>query len=134
LAKGDSVAYLFLEMIYDITIVIMVVSMFRSFGLKGAGFAITITGVLEYVLLLVFMRVKYGFRLSSGGVRYACLQIPLGLLAYVLVCYSSGLNYWIIGLVLFLTSTCVSFIILHRKTSLWSILADKINRRKSHRE
>lgn len=134
LAKGDSVAYLFLEMIYDITIVIMVVFMFRSFGLKGAGFAITITGVLEYVLLLVFMRVKYGFRLSSGGVRYACLQIPLGLLAYVLVCYSSGLNYWIIGLVLFLTSTCVSFIILHRKTSLWSILADKINRKKSHRE
>ena len=134
LAKGDSLAYLFLEMLYDITIVAMVVLMFRSYGLKGAGFAITITGVLEYILLSVFMNVKYGFRPSSDGIRYACLQIPLGLLAYVSVTYSTGVGYWGIGLVLVLISASVSFVILHRKTSLWSVLANKFNRRNRHQE
>ena len=46
LAKGDSWSYLFLEMLYDVLIVVSVIVFFRTYGLMGAGIAITVTGIL----------------------------------------------------------------------------------------
>ena len=126
LAKADSMSYLFLEMIYDVSIVVMVVLMYRSYGLRGAGFAITITGVLEYLVLLGFMQLKYGYKLSRDVLRYACMQVPLGIITFLAVCNLQGVNYWLAGGILIVASSVVSVVVLRSKTSLWASLVNKV--------
>ena len=46
LAKGDSLSYLFLEAFYDIVLVVLVIILFRKFGLTGAGVAVTLAGII----------------------------------------------------------------------------------------
>ena len=127
LAKGDSWSYLFLEMLYDILIVIMVVVLFSRYGLSGAGIAITVTGFLEYILLLVYTHHKYGYRASREVIHYTLLQVPLGLAAYCVVVFLNGWSYWVLGLLLFIVSSYISLRILHKKTSLWKKLTARFH-------
>ena len=122
LAKGDSWSYLFLEMLYDVLIVVMVVVLFSRYGLLGAGVAITVTGLLEYILLLVYTRHRYGYRPSAEVLRYTFLQVPVGLAAYAVVLFLSGWAYWLVGVMLFALSFLISLRIFQKKTALWKKL------------
>lgn len=126
LAKGDSWSYLFLEMLYDVLIVVSVIVFFRTYGLMGAGIAITVTGILEYGLLLVYTRARYGYRPSREVVTYSLIQIPLGFAAYLTVVTLHGLSCWLVGALLVAVSLYFSIRILQQKTSLWKRLTQRI--------
>ena len=132
LAKGDSKSYLLLEAIYDVVLVLAVVLAFNKWGLMGCGIAITATGILDFVIILLYMTYKYKFRLSWRVRWYALLQLPFGIAAYLLTFVDSPLLYWGGGLLLGCASMAVSIQILRKKTTLWESLKYRFARRFKH--
>ena len=126
LAKGDSLSYLLMESIYDIVVVALVMMCYHYWGLTGTGIALTTASVIDFIILTVYMRFKYGYALSTQVVKYAILQIPIGILAYCLTFMEHGWQYWIGGIILTLVSAAISLRILHAKTKLWESLKKKL--------
>ncbi|SFF98036.1 oligosaccharide flippase family protein [Prevotella sp. KH2C16] len=128
LAKGDSVSYLLMEAVYDISVVLLVICGFKAWGLWGAGLALTLASVLELMVLCAYMHWKYGYRLGSLALKYASIQFLLGLMSYVVVCQDNPVVYWLFGGALFGASLCYSVIVLKSKTHLWESLKRRIKR------
>lgn len=132
LAKGDSRSYLLLEAIYDIVLVVAVILAFNKWGLLGCGIAITATGILDFVIILLYMTYKYQFRLSWRVRQYALLQLPFGIAAYLLTFVESPWVYWVGGLLLGFASLAVSVQILRKKTTLWESLKSRFVKKFRH--
>lgn len=132
LAKGDSWSYLFLEAIYDVMVVLLVIVAFNRWNLLGCGVAITLAGILDFVILLVYTHFKYGFHLSCRVKQYALMQLPFAVLAYLLTFVHSPWIYWTCGILLGLASTAVSVHILRQKTTLWESLKARFTKKFSH--
>lgn len=132
LAKGDSWSYLLLEAIYDVVLVIAVVLAFRRWGLLGCGIAITGVGILDFLIILSYTHFKYGFRMSCAVRTYALMQLPFGIMAYLLTFVKNQWVYWPVGLLLGCASLAVSVMILRKKTSLWQSLKRKLLGRGKH--
>lgn len=132
LAKGDSYSYLLLEAIYDVLIVLAVIAAYNSWGLRGCGIAITAVSVVDFFILFFYTRYKYRYSMSASVVRYTFMQLPFGILAFLVTLYCHGWLYWLAGVVLAGGSLAVSLAILRQKTSLWEALKAKWKRRTSH--
>ncbi len=118
LAKGNSRLFLIIEGLYAVLIVVASIYGFDIYGLTGIGFAITIVGMLEYVIILIFMSRKYGFCVSRSVVKYLLFQYPIGLAALFLSVFHEGWIYWICGIALITLSTSISIYIIHKKVDL----------------
>ena len=132
LAKGDSYSYLFLEAVYDVVLVVAVVLAFGQWGLTGCGVAITTAGILDFFIILIYTRVKYGYRISANVIRYASIQLPFGILAFLVTFVDNPWGYWMMGTLLGVASLAVSISILRQKTTLWESLKQKWARRRAH--
>ena len=132
LAKGDSWSYMLLEAIYDIVLVLAVVVAFRKWGLLGCGIAITAVGVLDFLIILIYTRYRYGFRMSCAVKNYALMQLPFGVLAYLVTFVENPWVYWTVGLLLGCISLALSLQVLRKKTSLWQSLKQKMLGRFRH--
>ena len=126
LARGRSLAYLFLESSYFVAFVLLMMFGYEHWGLLGTGIAITLAHVFEYLLVNGFAYKKYGYRFSATVYGYAIVQLSLGLLAYVLTLTADGILYWGTGLSVVLLSFGLSLHVLRRKTHLWQKLTQKI--------
>ena len=126
LARGRSLAYLFLESSYFVAFVLLMMFGYEHWGLLGTGIAITLAHVFEYLLVNGFAYKKYGYRFSATVYGYAIIQLSLGLLAYVLTLTADGILYWGTGLSVVLLSFGLSLHVLRRKTHLWQKLTQKI--------
>lgn len=132
LAKGDSGSYLLMETIYDVMVVALVVVCFRMWGLTGTGIALVVAGVLNLCMVLLYMRYKYKYVLSPTVIKYAFMQLPLLLGAYLVIQFTNCWAYWCLGIVLVVLSLWVSLRVLHAKARLWDSLKNKW-RKKWHR-
>lgn len=134
LAKGDSKSYLLLEAIYDFLLVVGVALAFIQWGLLGCGIALTLVGIIDFVVILLYARYKYGYRMSCSVRSYAMMQLPFGILAYLVTFIHNPWLYWGLGILLGCASLVTSIVVLRQKTSLWQSLVSKIKKRFSHEE
>ena len=128
LAKGDSLSYLFLEAFYDIMLVVLVIILFRKFGLTGAGIAVTLAGIIDFIVVFIYARLRYAYKPTAGIVKYTLIQLPIGLLAYTSTWIADPRLYWSIGVLLAILSMTASLSILRKKTRLWAALMRKLNK------
>lgn len=128
LAKGDSLSYLFLEAFYDIVLVVLVIILFRKFGLTGAGIAVTLAGIIDFIVVFIYARLRYAYKPTAGIVKYTLIQLPIGLLAYASTWIADPRLYWSIGALLAILSMTASLSILRKKTRLWAALMRKLNK------
>ena len=128
LARGRSLAYLFLESSYFVAFVLLMMFGYEHWGLLGTGIAITLAHVFEYLLVNGFAYKKYGYRFSATVYGYAIVQLSLGLFAYVLTLTAEGILYWGTGLSVVLLSFGLSLHVLRRKTHLWQKLTRRFRR------
>ena len=128
LAKGDSLSYLFLEAFYDIVLVVLVIILFRKFGLTGAGVAVTLAGIIDFIVVFIYARLRYAYKPTAGIVKYTIIQLPIGLLAYASTWIADPRLYWSIGALLAILSMTASLSILRKKTRLWAALMRKLNK------
>ena len=133
LAKGDSIGYMVLEAIDDILLVLLIVFGYQQWGLFGTGVALSLSYVLDIILVGVYTYFRYHYCPSLQVLQYAAIQFSLGIAVYIVTLISNPLIYWSLGLLICLASLMVSVSILHQKTSLWSALRTKLkNRFRSH--
>ena len=129
LSRGDSMTYLALEGFYDVVVVIAVVIGFHQGNLLGAGFAILFASLVNLVVVLVVMRAKYMYAVSVDIVKYGTIQIPIGILAYIITFSLNGILYWVVGALLIVVSLAVSVEILQTKTHLLGSIKQKLLKR-----
>ena len=129
LARGSSMSYLFLESIYDVLMVILVIVGYNLWGLTGTGYAILLTTVLNSVLVLTYMRLRFDVRISWKLYKIHFLQTAIGILAFYLSMVLTDLGYWLSGVLLSALSIFISVRILRSKTSLWEKLKERIIRK-----
>ena len=130
LSKGDSATYLILESIYDVIIVLFVIFAFNKWGLTGCGIAITAAGLVDFFLVLFYVRFKYHYRCSQGIKRYMAIQLPIGILAYLFTFIENGFVYWFAGGLLTMASAGISYELLRKKSSLLPSALKKFRRKK----
>ena len=122
LARGRSLAYLFLETSYYVVFVLMIMVGYEQWGLYGTGVAVMLAHLFDYLLINGFAYKKYGYRCSVTVFRYAGVQLAFGLCAFVLTLTLSGWSYWLAGIIVTLFSGLYSLQILRQKTHLWQAL------------
>lgn len=132
LAKGDSKTYLIMETAYYAIMISLVFLLYPRYGLFGAGLALTISGVAELAMQVLFMRWKYKYAMSAGVIRYGIIQIPIGIAAYSATFIGKSWAYWTLGALLIALSSIVSLSILHSKTHLWQSIIRRFNNKVSH--
>ena len=112
LAKGDSIAYMILEAVYDIVLVALIIVGYQYWGLFGTGMALSLSYLLDIILVGVYAYVRYHYRMSGRVTRYVALQLLLGVAVYMVSLLDYPLMYWTLGIVLCLVSLLFSVIIL----------------------
>lgn len=125
LARSYSLSYLFLETSYFIVLVVAIVVGYRTWGIWGTGVAIVIAHVAELLLVGCYSYWRYEYRCTWTIVRYAVIQMLIGLTAYAVSCLITGWSYWITEAALTIVSTAYSIYVLRQKTHLWEALTRK---------
>ena len=128
LAKGDSIAYLSMESVYDLLLVLFVLFFYQRLGFVGTGVALVVLYFVDMLLLLLFTRYRYHIRLSKQVFLTLLMQLPIGVAAYIVARSFSDYAYWLSGILLALLSLTLTLITLHRKTKLWNALKSKFLR------
>src|SRR5574344_8401 len=125
LAKGDSIAYLLLEAVYDVCIVSFIVFGFDMWGIYGTGIALSLAGLVDFLIINIYAYIRYCYRISSAVLLVVVLQVPLLIITFAVTFVSVKWIYWSSGLILIIASSVISIFILHKKTSLWTALMNK---------
>ncbi len=119
LAKGNSKAFLVLEALYAVVLVVLVLFGFDRWGLYGTGVAIIVAHIIDWFAIYVYARIKYGYEISGSAVRYLAVQLPLGLITYAVTLMDDIDVSTLFGIVLCLLSAAFSLFVLNKKTSLF---------------
>ncbi len=126
LAKGDTVTFLIMDVVYDIFSFAIIAAGFYWGGVVGVGVGLSVASLLDVLMIATYYSRRYGFRFFPSTVRLVFLQACL-LLAGVLLClYASLLLRVVFGVLLLLVSTYVSFMVLKKQTTILTVLKKKI--------
>lgn len=125
LSRGDSRSYLFVEAVYDVMLVVLIIAGYEYKGLTGTGMAILVCSIFNFVFVLAYVSMKYGFRISAEVRRYILLQLPIVAAACWVAFTVTGCWYWGLGLLCTGMSLVVSLKILHSKALLWDSLKNR---------
>lgn len=129
LSRGDSRSYLLLEAAYYVMFVLMVVAGFQWRGVTGTGVGILTCTAVNTVMVLTYVRWKYGYWPSKQVAACALVQTSVGIVTCGLTFIFTGVAYWLAGMLLTALSLVISVQILRSKTHLWSSLMDKLSGR-----
>lgn len=77
LARGDSRMYMSTELAYDIFIAIAIPQAFRLWGLPGAGWALSVAGLFDFLLIHTLYRFRYHFLFDVHKLPFYLVQFLL---------------------------------------------------------
>lgn len=130
LALSDSLLFLALESVYNVMLVLLVLFGYSTAGMLGVGVGIALTHFVDFIVVYVTARVKYGFTLSPRVVCYFLLQLPLMLVSLgVSIVGPSPFIYWIASGVSVFLSAAVSMYMLQKYSRFFDTIVDKIKRK-----
>ena len=110
LAKGHSIAFLVLEVCYDVFFGLLVWWCYNSLGLIGVGIAMSVGALYDVVVNFLFCRFRYGFMFRRSTLLF-CIGQFVCLLMVVEYCYlvsPSDQQKYTIGGIVFLLSSALS--------------------------
>ena len=93
----------------------MVILFYNQWGLIGTGIAITTTAALDFIMLTTVMYFKYKYVISAAVIRYALIQVPIGIVAYMLTFIEYPTIYWVGGALLCVVSLTITIMALKQK-------------------
>ena len=129
LAKGNSLSYLFLEAVYDILVVLLVIWGYSHWQLLGTGVAITISAVFDNFMIMGYSYLKFHYRPTASVLGYSLLHLSLGVVAFLLATFTDGWQWWIGGLLVFIMTTVATLYTFYHKVALWNKLMSNLKRR-----
>jgi len=131
LAVGRSRAYMALEGLSAVFIVLFTVVGYSRLGLVGAGVAMLLSQAADLIVTYVYVHRRFRYRISAAVIKYLSLHAVFGIAALTLAfCVSNPYVYWTVGVLLTLASAYCSIRILQRKTRLWTKLTAQFKRKR----
>ena len=125
LAKGHSIAYLVLEVCYDVFFGLLIWWCYNSWGLIGAGIAMSIGALYDVVIYFLFCHFRYGFVFRRSTLLF-CIGQFICLLVAVEYCYlvsPSPQEKYTAGAIAFVVASALSiYQLLHRSDCAKCIL------------
>ncbi|MBQ8655787.1 MAG: oligosaccharide flippase family protein [Prevotella sp.] len=115
LARGQSRAYFVLETLYYVFFVFSSWFCYVHWGLYGMGVALLAAHVFDLLMIHVYARRQFGYRVSHWVVLYALAQVGLGVLAFGVTFIQNQSVYWGCGVLLFAVSLIFSLSVIRRK-------------------
>lgn len=126
LAKGHSISYLILELCYDVFFGLLIWWCYSSYGLKGAGIALSLGALYDVVIYFIYCHFRYGFvfrrstLLFSLG-QFVCLLVAL---EYCYLVSPSATEKYAVGTIAFLASLVLSISrLMHCSAALKGLLS-----------
>lgn len=129
LAKGDSFSYLLMELIYDVVVTVATVWCYIRYGLIGAGAGLLFSAVFDFIMLNVYMGLKYDFRMSRSTWIIVIVHLLICLFTFAVVRLTNGVAYWATGAVCFIASATASLLFLKRHTDVIGKIRQLLRRR-----
>lgn len=114
LARGDWRSFLLLEALSRCLMLLLMLLCFNAWGLLGCGICITSAYFLESVMVCLYARRRFCFRLSRRIWGFVAAQLPAGVAALWVSVSLDGLPYWLIGIALTATSAAISLRLFRR--------------------
>lgn len=125
LAKGDSLMYLLMEVFYDTICVLLMILMYKNFGLIGSGIALSLSVSINILVVYVIYHLKYGCQLSGKTLRLSVFQFVC-LALVVAVCFHDNLLFrYLVGAVLLAISSWRSFRLLGNESDVFKRMMKK---------
>lgn len=115
LAKGDSLSFLILEAYCALLQVLAVVSGYNLYGLTGIGYGLLFTSVVDFIVIYTFAHKKYKYQPSKEIFQYMAIQLPLGIIIFIIAQYGHDLLYWIPCILLSIISIIISVYIYRKR-------------------
>ncbi|MBO4674401.1 MAG: oligosaccharide flippase family protein [Bacteroidaceae bacterium] len=128
LAKGDSLMYMMTELVYDIFIAIAIPFAFKYWGLEGAGWALSVAGLLDMLLIHTAYAISYGYRFDFRRAKIYLLQFVCFTVAVVTALHANPWMKLITGVAL-VVSALISFHVLKNETQVLSKLKKRLWRK-----
>lgn len=129
LAKGDSKTYLLAEVIYDVFIAIAIPTAFATYGLVGAGCALSLAGLFDLLFISIYYRTKYKFKFTKPPVWSYLLQFALlGVSVYASLQLSNPWGRWGISAVALSASLYIAYKELNSEMALLETITRKIKK------
>lgn len=85
LAKGDSMFYLLVELLYDVVFGILIWFFYNKLGLLGTGIALSVSALADLIFVLIMYGKRYGCHLDIHTIKLCVFQL-LCLSVGVIVC------------------------------------------------
>lgn len=115
LARGRSKAYLILETSYFVFFVLVSWVCYEHRGLYGMVVALVAAHVFDLIMIHLFARWQYSYKLSRSVILFSVVQVGLGVLAFATTFIKEPLTYWVSGSVLLIISIVFSLNQIRRK-------------------
>lgn len=128
LSKGDSLMFLFMDVVYYIFLVIAVVLGYQIGGLLGTGVALAISGLFDFLLIHWVYSRRYGFRLERSVLKFFLSQLVVLLLTLYCCLQGNPFVKYSCGSVALLGSLILSFIVLRRNTKIFEKIRKRFSR------
>ena len=100
-----------------------------NWELVGTGVAITLSAIVDYLLIFGYTYYKYHYRPTLAVMGYAALHITLGGIAFLIATYTDGWQWWTGGLLVFAVSLTATLYTLYHKVALWNKLVSNFKRK-----
>lgn len=133
LSKNDTIAYVLMEGVYSVLFVLLIVGGYMLWSFVGIGAGIALLHILDFVMVALVTRFRYGMRLAGNVALYFMQQLPLFIAVIVAtMLLPMGWSYWIVGGVCTLLSVAVTLYMFSRLVVIpasVSRFADKLLKR-----
>ncbi|MBQ7526242.1 MAG: oligosaccharide flippase family protein [Bacteroidaceae bacterium] len=131
LAKGHSIAFLVLEVCFDVLFGLLIWWCYNAFGLIGAGVALSVGALYDLIVYFLFCHIRYGFVFHRSTFLY-CLGQFTCLFVAVVYCFLVSPTLpekYTIGGIAFICSAAMSIHQLQYRSDCVKCLTRKIKKR-----
>lgn len=126
LATGESKAFFWNELVYNIYFFVSSLLGYYFFGLSGLGLAILVTYIIYGIQVYIIIRRKIDFSFSNSFIRMLLIQLSL-VTGIVLVHFLiSDWTKYIFGGIIFLVSIIMSYNELNKRLDITNLIKKKI--------
>lgn len=127
LAKGDSVTYFVVELVYDLFFVAAVAVGYRYGRLEGAGMALTVSYLFDLAMVTLVYRRIYGFAFNRCTLGVVAVQGVIVAAAFCVFKSGYGLPQYIVGAILAAVS---AFYSVKKLKITWNTICRTFRRKK----
>lgn len=126
LSKGDVLLFMLQETVYNVANVVMVIVGYMYWGLDGAGVALLLARIVDFVTAISISCFRYGFRLSKCAVKYFLCNMSFALLLFSSLFFIQGILSLVCSLVAIALSVAFSAYYLARHGDIFNRILKRI--------